>query len=60
MFFFLLKNKSYFSLDLPPYFDFNNLLLSIDNNLNGKDLKNFYKDNKTIPPKSCENVNYKF
>ncbi|MDO4391683.1 MAG: RNA-directed DNA polymerase [Clostridium sp.] len=57
---FLLKNKSYFSLDLPPYFDFNNLLLSIDNNLNGKDLKNFYKDNKTIPPKSCENVNYKF
>lgn len=57
---FLLKNKSYFSLDLPPYFDFNKLLLSIDNNLNGKDLKNFYKDNKTIPPKSCENVNYKF
>lgn len=57
---FLLKNKSYFSLDLPPYFDFTNLLLSIDNNLNGKDLKNFYKDNKTIPPKSCENVNYKF
>jgi len=57
---FLLKNKSYFSLDLPPYFDFNNLLLSIDNKLNGKDLKNFYKDNKTIPPKSCENVNYKF
>ena len=45
---------------MPPYFDFNNLLLSIDNNLNGKDLKNFYKDNKTIPPKSCENVNYKF
>ena len=41
---FLLKNKSYFSLDLPPYFDFNNLLLSIDNKLNGKDLKNFYKD----------------
>ena len=57
---FLLKNKSYFSLDLPPYFDFNNLLLSIDNKLNGKDFKNFYKDNKTIPPKSCENVNYKF
>lgn len=57
---FLLKNKSYFFLDLPPYFDFNNLLLSIDNKLNGKDLKNFYKDNKTIPPKSCENVNYKF
>ena len=57
---FLLKNKSYFSLDLPPYFDFNNLLLSIDNKLKGKDLKNFYKDNKTIPPKKCENVNYKF
>ena len=27
---FLLKNKSYFSLDLSPYFDFNNLLLSIE------------------------------
>ena len=27
---------------------------------NTKDLKNFYKDNKTIPPKKCENVNYKF
>lgn len=56
---FLLKNKSYFSLDLPPYFDFNNLLLSIDNKLKGKDLRDFYKDNKTIPPKKCENVNYK-
>ena len=56
---FLLKNKSYFSLDLPPYFDFNNLLLRIDNKLKGKDLKDFYKDNKNIPPKKCENVNYK-
>lgn len=56
---FLLKNKSYFSLDLPPYFDFNNLLLSIDNKLKGKDLKDFYKDKKNIPPKKCENVNYK-
>ena len=56
---FLLKNKSYFSLDLPPYFDFNNLLLSIDNKLKGKNLRDFYKDNKTIPPKKCENVNYK-
>ena len=50
---FLLKNKSYFSLDLPPYFDFNNLLLRIDNKLKGKDLKDFYKDNKNIPPKKC-------
>lgn len=56
---FLLKNKSYFSLDLPPYFDFSNLLLDINNKLKGKDLKNFYKDNKNIPPKKCENVNYK-
>ena len=45
---FLLKNKSYFSLDLPLYFDFNELLLEIDKKLAGEELKSFYKNEKTL------------
>ena len=56
---FLLKNKSYFSLEIPPYFDFSKLLENIDNKITGKDFKSFYKNNKTIPPNKCEGVNYK-
>lgn len=56
---FLLKNKSYFSLDLPLYFDFNELLLEIDKKLAGEELKSFYKNNKNNPPKKNEDVNYK-
>ena len=56
---FLLKNKSYFSLDLPPYFDFSMLLENINKKISGKNLKCFYKNNKTIPPNKCEGVNYK-
>lgn len=56
---FLLKSKSFFSLDLPPYFDFTNLLKSVEKTLNGNDLKNFYSTDKTKRPKNLENVNYK-
>lgn len=56
---FLLKSKSYFSLDLPSYFEFGSLLWDVDKKISGKDLKSFYKDNKKIPPRKCENVNYK-
>ena len=55
---YFLKSSSYFSLELPKYFDFTDLLKDIDKKINNKDLSSFYKNNKLIPPDKCENVNY--
>lgn len=55
---FLLKDSSYFNLELPPYYTFNNLLKGIDDNI--KDKKKL-RDlcNKKIRPNNYEDVNYK-
>lgn len=56
---FLLKSESYFSLDLPPYFNFTNLLQSIQKTLSGNDLRDFYSTSKIKRPRKLENVNFK-
>lgn len=56
---FLMKNESYFSLCLPPYFDFTNLLQCIEKILNGNDLSNFYSADNMKRPRKLENVNFK-
>ncbi|MEG2645596.1 MAG: RNA-directed DNA polymerase [Clostridia bacterium] len=56
---YFLKEKSYFNVDLPPYFKFQDILNSCEQSLLvEKDIKNLYKTGKF--PKNCENVNYKF
>ena len=53
---FLLKDSSYFNLELPPYYTFNNLLNEIEKQINRtKQLNELCKDK----PNECENVNYK-
>ncbi|MBQ9314639.1 MAG: RNA-directed DNA polymerase [Clostridia bacterium] len=52
---FFLKNKSYFSLDLPPYFDFNVLLETINKKISGKDIRSYCTDK----PSKYEDVNFK-
>ena len=52
---FFLKNKSYFSLDLPPYFDFNVLLETINKKISGNDISLYCKDK----PSKYEDVNFK-
>lgn len=64
---FLLKNNSFFSLDLPIYFNFENILIKIDHYIGNKNLKDMCKpifkdgNNKKIAdnPKNYENVNFK-
>jgi RNA-directed DNA polymerase len=54
---FFLKEESYFNSDLPPYFQFSDLLQKISKTLKGKRLSDFYNSN--IKPKYCEDVNYR-
>jgi RNA-directed DNA polymerase len=51
----LLKQESFCSLDLPPYFVFDDLLNKVKKFLEGKNLSEFYHKN----PREFENVNYK-
>jgi RNA-directed DNA polymerase len=51
---FFLKTESYVSIDLPPYFDFSNLLRKICNTLESSKLSDYYDDK----PYNHENVNY--
>ena len=62
---FFLKEKSYFSFDLPQYFVFQKLLEEVDKKLNGRPLSGFYGNSitgngqqKAVYPFNCENVNY--
>ena len=60
---FLLKNESYFSLELPGYIDFSGLLINISSKLVGKNIKDLTKKNENGKPdwsSNYENVNYKF
>jgi len=52
---FLLKNESYCSLDLPPYFVFENLLKKVDEKLDGRNLSDFQSDS----PREYEDINYR-
>ena len=51
---FLLKQESYCTLDLPPYFDFENLLKSVTSVLEMKTLNELQRRN----PRNFDNVNY--
>lgn len=51
---FFLKKASYSTIDLPSYFNFDNLIAGISRTLNGRLLSNFWKEN----PRDYENVNY--
>lgn len=50
---FFLKQESYCSIDLPPYFHFNDILQDIANVLKGKKLSDFGSK-----PKDCDGVNH--
>lgn len=50
-----LKKDSYINFDLPPYFDFTNLLAKIDNKVKNKN----WGDIKQTNPGDYEDVNYK-
>lgn len=54
---FFLKEESYFNSELPPYFEFKNLLESLSKQINGKKLSDFY--DQDIKPQELEDVNYK-
>ncbi|WP_111745655.1 RNA-directed DNA polymerase [Salinisphaera orenii] len=51
---FLLKPESYCSLDLPPYFGFEEILSDTKNVLNGKQLSSMWREQ----PRNYEDVNY--
>lgn len=53
---FLLKDSSYFNLELPPYYTFNDLLKGIEKQINKKKRLNELCKNK---PNEFEDVNYK-
>lgn len=55
---FFLKGTSYFSLELPPYFEFDALLQKIDNNLINGNLSDYY-NNKDRPHRH-NNTNHIF
>ena len=52
---FLLKHRSYFTMDLPPYFEFSRLLTDIDKVLTGKDPNDFRQDS----PRDFDDINHK-
>jgi len=54
---FFLKEESYFNFDLPPYFQFGNLLQKISNKLKDKKITDFYR--RDTKPHNFENINYK-
>jgi RNA-directed DNA polymerase len=59
---FFLKKEIFFTLELPPYFDFQKVIDCSYNIINGKELDKLCKkdsNNKPDYPKNYENVNYK-
>lgn len=53
---YFLKSTSYFSMNLPEYFDFSDLLNDVELKINGNKLNNLW-NNK---PEIYDNINYKF
>ena len=65
---FLLKGNSFFTLDLPIYFNFDNILINVDKKIKNKNLQDLCKliskksnaNKKSVDlPKNYENVNFK-
>lgn len=54
---FFLKEESYFNFDLPPYFQFTDLLKKVSTELQNKKISDFY--NEKIKPQDLEDINYK-
>ena len=54
---FLLKAKSYCSLELPPYFNFQVLIDKVSKKIGNKENCKFFAGGKL--PNNCENVNHK-
>ena len=54
---FFLKHESYCNTELPPYFQFDELLQGVDNVLAGKPLSQFWKGRKQL--RELEDVNYR-
>jgi len=64
---FFLKEESYFNFDLPKYFVFQRLLDQISQEIQNKELSDYYRikvdscgKRKTTSPRDYENVNYRF
>lgn len=64
---FFLKEESYLNFDLPPYFEFGNLIQTVSDHLTGHELSSFFSvynnekgKQKNHLPANFENVNYKF
>lgn len=56
---FFLKGENYFSLELPKYFKFSDLLRAVSEKLGTHNLSNYYSNCKACRPESFEDVNYK-
>jgi RNA-directed DNA polymerase len=56
---YFLKEESYYNFDLPPYFQFTNLLAELSKHLGSQEINDFYSSSKNLRPHLLENVNYK-
>ncbi|MBR4597787.1 MAG: hypothetical protein IKO42_05260, partial [Opitutales bacterium] len=56
---FLLREESYSSVGLPPYFKFEPMLRKLSKNIKDKDLKNLVLEKRIRNIKGLSNVNYK-
>ncbi len=56
---FFLKEESYYNFDLPPYFEFGDLLEDLAKHFGNKELTDFYSSSKSLRPHLLEDVNYK-
>lgn len=59
---FFVNQERYFTFDLPPYFQFDDLLCTLSKELTDKRISDFYAskpDSKPVKPENCDNVNYK-
>lgn len=54
------KGASYFNMELPSYFNFDNLLKKINKKIDGKCISDFYNSSKDKRPEKYDDVNYKF
>lgn len=55
---FFLKGESYSSVELPPYFAFDDLISKVNEKLSGKNLSDFIIDAKSAGPREFDDVNH--
>ena len=53
---YFMKNSSYFSMSLPEYLDFTNLLVDVDKKINNLPLAKLWHDK----PEKYDDINYRF